>query len=68
MKLARLDTLAKVIADRFPRRFPSKRAEIKRATRRRGLLFPVPGYYQFTLLVDGEWVAQRRVQIDKKED
>ncbi len=68
VKLARLDTLAEVIVDRFPLHFLSKLAEIICSTRLRGLLFPVPGYYQFTLLVDGEWVAQKRLRIDKKED
>jgi hypothetical protein len=39
----------------------------------RGIVFPTPGYYQFTLLVDGEWVAhvacgsrKRRVKVSNR--
>jgi hypothetical protein len=29
--------------------------------------FPAPGVYQFTLLVDGEWLAQRRLHVVSTE-
>jgi len=47
--------------------FPDKLAEVVFSTRLRGIVFPIPRYYQFTLLADGEWVAQRRLRIERKE-
>jgi hypothetical protein len=48
--------------------FPDKLAEVLYHARLRQCSFPAPGDYQFTLLIDGEWVAQRRVRIHQKEE
>lgn len=48
--------------------FPDKLAEVSIHVRMNQCSFPAPGMYQFTLLVDGEWVAQRRIRIRQKEE
>jgi hypothetical protein len=36
-------------------------SEIRLNLRVRHCSFPASGYYQFSLLADGEWLAQRRI-------
>jgi hypothetical protein len=48
-----------VFSDRF--------AEIQKALRLTRFVFPGPGDYMFTLLVDDDWVAQRRVIVREME-
>ena len=47
--------------------FPDRFTEVRVRFRIRDRSFPAPGRYQFTLLVDDEWVAQRDLQIHPKE-
>ena len=47
--------------------FPDKLAEVLYHARLHQCSFPAPGDYQFTLLIDGEWVAQRRLRLRQKE-
>src|SRR5262245_3803408 len=41
--------------------FPDKVAEVRYHLRVRQCTFPTPGNYQFTLVLDGEWMAHRRL-------
>jgi hypothetical protein len=43
-------------------------AEISFHVRLLSCPIPAPGIYSFTLLVDREWIAQRRVRIYAKGD
>ena len=46
--------------------FPEMLQEATYQARLRKFSFPSPGLYQFTLLVDGEWVAHRRLKVHHK--
>jgi hypothetical protein len=61
--VTQLDTDAEVYVDQMPVHFPDKLAEINLHFRMRRCEFPDAGWYQFTLLADGQWVAQRRVNV-----
>jgi hypothetical protein len=47
--------------------FPHRFAELQVAFRLAHCEFPAPGMYSFNLLVDGEWIANRRLQINAVE-
>lgn len=59
----RLDTNERVYARRRRVRFSDRLRELHVVFRIEDCRFPAPGYYQFSLLVDGEWVAQRRIHV-----
>ncbi len=46
-----------------PARFPDRFAEHRCVLRIDDWLIHLPGMYEFTLLVDAEWVAQRRLEV-----
>lgn len=56
-----------VYAHRADLVFSDKVAEVTYHLRLRQLVFPAPGNYQFTLLLDGEWMAQRRLRVYQRE-
>jgi hypothetical protein len=64
----RLDTAEEVASYRGPLRFPDQLTEVSFHLRLRQFTVPSAGLYQFTLLIDGEWVAQRRFRVYAKED
>jgi hypothetical protein len=66
--VVRLDTGEEVYSRRHVVRFSDKLAEWRLHLRVRDCAFPVPGHYQFTLLADGEWLAQRRVYVYSEGD
>jgi hypothetical protein len=47
--------------------FPDRFAEIQKYLRLNTFVFPEPGEYMITLMVDDDWVAQRRVIIRELE-
>jgi hypothetical protein len=47
--------------------FSDRLAELRVAFRLRNCTFPEPGAYSMTLLMDGEWVAQRRFEVSYEE-
>jgi hypothetical protein len=49
-------------------RFKDRFDEVAVRFRMRGSSFRKPGAYQFTLFVDGEWVAQQRLAIELVEE
>src|SRR5207302_8541885 len=59
----RLDTGEDIYRYRSQLRFPDKLAEVSVLFRLRQCSFPAAGIYQFTLVVDGERVAQRRLHV-----
>jgi hypothetical protein len=46
-----------------PVQLPDRSAEARVRFGIRDLSFPAPGKYQFTMLVDGEWIAQRNIEV-----
>lgn len=59
----RLDADEEVYTYRSEVRFPGPLTEVSFHLRIPQLVAPEPGDYQFTLLIDGEWVAQRRIRV-----
>jgi hypothetical protein len=43
--------------------FPDRLRVIDYRIRLKNCPFPAPGWYLFTVTVDGEWVAHRRVRV-----
>src|SRR5262245_13229011 len=68
VRVTRLETNEQVAAARGSVHFPDPLAEASCRFRFHQCSFPAAGYYQFTLLVDGEWAAQRRIRVYSKED
>ncbi len=62
-----LDTGEEAFAHRSQVRFPDKLTEVRFLARLRQCSFPAAGLYQFTLLANGEWVAQRRLRVYQRE-
>ena len=48
-------------------RFPDRFTEVRVLMRLAECPFPAPGSYMFTLLVDGEWIAHRRIHVYSTE-
>lgn len=48
--------------------FPDRLTDVNYLVRLRDCRFPEAGTYQFTLLADGEWVAQRRPRVYQRGD
>ena len=60
--VARLDTAEDLFVYRSSLHFPEKLVEVPFHVRLKQCSLPSAGIYQFTLLVDGEWIAQRRIR------
>jgi hypothetical protein len=63
LSVLRLDSNEEVYAYDSQVHFPDPLAEVRFHLRLHHCVFPAAGTYQFTLLVDGEWVAQRRIRV-----
>ena len=61
--VTRLETDQEIFAHRTTIRFPNRLAEVRVLLRVRGCSFPAPGKYQFTILIDGDWIAQRTLAV-----
>jgi hypothetical protein len=68
LKVRSLDTDEEVYSFQNSLHFPDKLTEVLFSLRIRQILFPVSGYYEFTLLVDGEWVAGKRLHVYQREE
>src|SRR4051794_10566853 len=68
VKVTRLENDEQVAGTRRSLHFGNKLTKLSCHFRFRQCSFPAPGYDQFTLLVDGEWVAQRRLHVYRRED
>jgi hypothetical protein len=47
--------------------FPDRLTEVRLVFQIRECSFPVEGTYQITLYIDGEWLAQRRLQVRERQ-
>jgi hypothetical protein len=63
----KLETDEEVYHATLPVRFPDRLMEVCVLFRVSRCVFPSPGTYEFALLLDGEWLAQRRIQLVEKE-
>jgi hypothetical protein len=63
-----MDADEEVYAQHEPFHFPDQLVEVAFHLWLRQFSFPAPGLYPFTLLVEGEWVAQKRVRVYARED
>jgi hypothetical protein len=62
-----LETDQVVYEAKLPIRLTDRLMELRVLFRVTNCVFPSPGAYQVTLLLDGEWLAQRRIRVAKKE-
>jgi hypothetical protein len=62
-----LETDQIVYEARLPVRLLDRLMELRLLFRVTSCVFPSPGAYQLTLLLDGEWLAQRRISVVQKE-
>ena len=48
--------------------FSDKLREVRLLVKLEEWSFPAAGWYQFTLLVDGEWVAHKMLEVASEEE
>jgi hypothetical protein len=63
-----LETNAEVFSLQVPVSFPDRVIEARVLLRINRCVFPVEGEHLCTLLLDGEWLGQRRLRVVKKEE
>lgn len=63
LEIKRPDTDEKVYAEERRVRFSDRLRELQVVFYLEDVLFPAPGSYECALLVDNEWVAQRRLRV-----
>jgi hypothetical protein len=63
LSMTHLATNSEIPLHRARLRFPDKLAEMRYHVRLRDCTFPLPGLYQFTVLANREWVADRRLRV-----
>jgi hypothetical protein len=67
LSVVQLETDEEVYAYQSQVHFADPLAEVSFHLRVHQCVFPAAGAYQFTLLVDGDWVAQRRIRVYSAE-
>jgi hypothetical protein len=65
--ITRLETDEAIYTYRNRLRFPDRLTEVRVLMRVNECSFPAPGRYQFTLLIDGDWLAQCHLQVAGKD-
>ena len=63
LAINRLDTLDEVHRQKIPIRFQDPITSISMALRVRDVCFPVAGWYELALFIDGDLIAQRRFEV-----
>jgi hypothetical protein len=63
LSISRLETDEELYTNQQPVHFPDRFQEVRVRFRVHEFSFPAPGAYLFSLLADGEMVAQRRVTV-----
>jgi hypothetical protein len=63
LRCLRLDTGDQFYAQEYPIEFPDRATVVNVHIRLRSIRFPVPGLYEFLLLVDDHLIAQRRLRV-----
>ena len=66
LEVARLDTGEVVFRQDDEWTFGDKLEQLRYVLHLQGLILPEPGAYQFTLLADDQWVAQKRLRMRKR--
>ncbi len=66
--MSRLDTGEELFSHERETQISNRLTEVRYHFRFNVLTFPVPGLYLFTLLIDGNWVAQRRLLVQTQEE
>ena len=67
LTVTRLETDEEVFALHRRLSFSDRLTEVRVSFRLMNCVFPNAGAYVMTLLMDGEWVAQRRFQVSYRE-
>ena len=67
LTVTRLETDQEVFAIHRRLSFPDRLTAVRVRFRLRNCVFPDAGAYVMTLLMDGEWVTQRRFQVSYRE-
>ena len=63
-----LETDEDIRSERLSVHFLDKLTEVQVIFRLEEWSFPAPGWYQFVTLIDGEWVAHRRLEVYLAEE
>jgi hypothetical protein len=63
-----LETNEEIYRNRLPVHFPDRVSEVRVLFRVHRCVFPYAGNYQLTLLLDGDWLAHRRLRAVERED
>jgi hypothetical protein len=64
----RLDTFEEITSQDRRANFPDRLLEAHLIFRINECSFPAPGRYQFTLLIDGDWIAHRQLNVRLAEE
>ena len=64
--VTRLETDEVIYSYRNRLRFPDRLEEVRALIRVNNCTFPAAGQYEVTLLIDGEWVAQRDLKVAER--
>ena len=62
-----LETNEEVLSQQAVLHFPDRFTEVYAVYRQIQCEFPKPSTYLFTMLVDGDWIAHRRLRVSSKE-
>jgi hypothetical protein len=68
LAVTQLETDQEIYSVRRSVHFPDRFMEVRVLFRVGQCSFPVPGTYLFTLLVDGDWIAHRRLRVYSSEE
>ena len=63
LSVSRMETQEDIYIREMPCHFPDRLTEVRVHFRIHQCVFPAPGWYQVTLLADGEWLAQRLLRV-----
>jgi hypothetical protein len=68
LTVTRLESDQEVYSQRQQVRFAGRFVQMQVLFRLHKCVFPAPGQYLFTLLLDGEWLTHRRIQVNSSEE
>jgi len=66
--ISRMDTGEEIALYSNPANFPEKLTVVNYHLRLNHLSFPEATVYEFVLFADGQWLAQRRLEVEKTEE
>jgi hypothetical protein len=68
LEIRSLETNEEISSNQMPAHFADRLMELRILFRVASCSFPSVGHYQVTLLLDGEWLAQRRIHVVQREE